>query len=139
MIKIDFQNGKTKLNKEMFDTFQNNIEAGINEVTNITKTNVPTIGNITNFGKLVILNITTTEQKDNVENNKATVLATLDAKWRPAVSLITNSVVAKDEKYTIIPNCYVILRNTGVLEFYQASGATKNVRQILGQISYYIS
>lgn len=139
MIKINFQNGKTKLNKEMFDTFQNNIEAGINEVTNTTQTNIPTIGNITNSGKLVILNIATTEQKDNVENNKATVLTTLDAKWRPTVSLITNSVVAKDEKYTIIPNCYVILRNTGVLEFYQTSGATKNVRQILGQISYHIS
>lgn len=138
MIKINFQNGKTKLNKEMFDTFQNNIEAGINEVTDTTKTDI-SIGNITNFGKLVILNIATTEQKDNVENNKATVLATLDEKWRPAVGLITNSVVAKDEKYTIIPNCYVILRNTGVLEFYQTSGATKNVKQILGQISYYIS
>lgn len=36
MIKIDFQNGKTKLNKEMFDTFQNNIEAGINEAINET-------------------------------------------------------------------------------------------------------
>ena len=138
MIKINFQNGKTKLNKEMFDTFQNNIEAGINEVTDTTKTDI-SIGNITNFGKLVILNIATTEQKDNVENNKATVLATLDAKWRPTVNLITNPVVAKDEKYTIIPNCYVILRNTGALEFYQASGATKNIRQILGQISYYIS
>lgn len=138
MIKINFQNGKTKLNKEMFDTFQNNIEAGINEVTNTTKTVIP-IGNITNFGKLVILNIATTEPKDNVENNKATVLATLDEKWRPAAGLIVNSVVAKDEKYTIIPNCYVILRNTGVLEFYQTSGATKNVKQILGQISYYIS
>ena len=139
MIKINFQNGKTKLNKEMFDTFQNNIEAGINEATNTTKTNIPTIGNIRNFGKLAILNIATTESKNNVENNKATVLATLDGKWRPTVTLITNSVIAKDEKYTIIPNCYVILRNTGVLEFYQASGVTKNVRQILGQISYFIS
>ena len=139
MIKINFQNGKTKLNKEMFDTFQNNIEAGINEATNTTKTNIPTIGNITNFGKLVILNIATTEQKDNVQNNKATVLATLDAKWRPTATLIANPVVAKDENYNIIPNCYVILRNTGVLEFYQTSGATKNVKQILGQISYYIS
>lgn len=138
MIKINFQNGKTKLNKEMFDTFQNNIEAGINEVTNTNKTNI-TIGNITNFGKLVILNIATTEQKNNIENNKATVLATLDAKWRPAEKLIVNPVVAKDENYNIIPNCYVILRNTGVLEFYQTSGATKNVKQILGQISYYIS
>lgn len=139
MIKIKFQNGKTKLNKEMFDTFQNNIEAGINEATNTTKTNIPTIGNITNFGKLVILNITTTEQKDNVGNNKATVLATLDAKWRPTATLNVNPVVAKDENYKIIPNCYVILRNTGVLEFYQASGATKNVKQILGQISYSIN
>lgn len=139
MIKINFQNGKTKLNKEMFDIFQNNIEAGINEVTNTTKTNVSTIGNITNFGKLVILNIATTEQKDNVENNKTTVLAKLDAKWRPTATLTINPVVAKDENYKIIPNCYVILRNTGALEFYQASGATKNVKQILGQISYYIS
>ncbi len=139
MNKINFQNGKTKLNKEMFDTFQNNIEAGINEATNTTKTNIPTIGNITNFGKIVILNITTTEQKDNVENNKATVLATLDAKWRPTVNLITNSVIAKDEKYTIIPNCYIILRNTGTLEFYQASGASRNVKQILGQLSYFVN
>ena len=138
MDKINFQNGVTKLNKDTFDTFQNNIEAGINEVTNTNKTNI-TIGNITNFGKLVILNIATTEQKNNIENNKATVLATLDAKWRPAVNLITNPVIAKDENYNIIPNCYVILRNTGVLEFYQTSGATKNVKQILGQISYYIN
>lgn len=138
MIKLDFQNGKTKLNKETFDTFQNNIEAGINEVTNTTKTNI-TIGNVTNFGKLVILNIATTEQKDNIANNTATVLATLDENLRPTERLIVNPVVAKDENYAIIPNCYVILRNTGVLEFYQVSGATKNVKQILGQISYYIS
>lgn len=139
MEKINFQNGVTPVNADTFNTFQNNIEAGINEVTNTTRTNIPTIGNITNFGKIVILNIATTKQKDNVENNKATVLATLDAKWRPTVNLIVNPVVAKDEKYTIIPNSYVILRNTGVLEFYQTSGATKNVKQILGQISYYIS
>ena len=138
MIKLDFQNGKTKLNKETFDTFQNNIEAGINEVTNTTKTNI-TIGNVTNFGKLVVLNIATTEQKDNIANNTATVLATLDENLRPTERLIVNPVVAKDENYAIIPNCYVILRNTGVLEFYQVSGATKNVKQILGQISYYIS
>lgn len=138
MIKLDFQNGKTKLNKETFDTFQNNIEAGINEVTNTTKTNI-TIGNVTNFGKLVILNIATTEQKDNIANNTATVLATLDENLRPTERLIVNPVVAKDENYVIIPNCYIILRNTGALEFYQASGATKNVKQILGQISYYIS
>lgn len=137
MIKLDFQNGKTKLNKETFDTFQNNIEAGINEVTNTTKTNI-TIGNVTNFGKLVILNIATTEQKDNIANNKATVLATLDENLRPTERLIVNPVVAKDENYAIIPNCYVILRNTGILEFYQASGATKNVKQILGQISYFV-
>ena len=31
MIEIDFQNGKTKLNKEMFDTFQNNIKMAIND------------------------------------------------------------------------------------------------------------
>lgn len=31
MIEIDFQNGKTKLNKEMFDTFQNNIKTAIND------------------------------------------------------------------------------------------------------------
>ena len=138
MIKLDFQNGKTKLNKEMFDTFQNNIEAGINEVTNTTKTNI-TIGNVTNFGKLVILNIATTEQKDNIANNTATVLTTLDENLRPTERLVVTPVVAKDENYAIIPNCYVILRNTGVLEFYQVSGATKNVKQILGQISYYIS
>ena len=89
MIKINFQNGETKLNKEMFDTFQNNIEAGINEITNTNKTKIA-IGSITNFQKLVILNIATTEQKDNVENNKATVLATLDAKWRPSEKLIAN-------------------------------------------------
>ena len=31
MIEIDFQNGKTKLNKKMFDTFQNNIKTAIND------------------------------------------------------------------------------------------------------------
>lgn len=138
MDKINFQNGVTPVNANTFNTFQNNIEAGINEVTNTTKTNI-TIGNITNFGKLVILNIATTVQIDNVENNKATALATLDEKWRPTTNLTVNPVVAKDENYTIIPNCYVILRDTGVLEFYQTSGATKNVAQILGQISYYIN
>ena len=36
MDKIDFQNGKTKLNKAMFDTFQNNIakEIDVNSTTN---------------------------------------------------------------------------------------------------------
>lgn len=138
MIKINFQNGKTKLNKEMFDTFQNNIEAGINKVTNTTQTNIPTIGNITNSGKLVILNITTTEQKDNVANDKAVTLITLATGLRPNANLVVTPVVARDENYATIPNCYVILRNTGALEFYQASGATKNVKQILGQISYFI-
>lgn len=31
MIEIDFQNRKTKLNKEMFDAFQNNIKTAIND------------------------------------------------------------------------------------------------------------
>lgn len=138
MIKLDFQNGKTKLNKETFDTFQNNIEAGINEVTNTTKTNI-TIGNYSKFGKLIVLNISTTKQENGVANNKARVLATLDSSVRPKETFVVTPVVGRDENYAVIPNCYVILRSSGDLEFYQASGATKNVKQILGQINYYVS
>ena len=137
MIKLDFQNGKTKLNKETFDTFQNNIQAGINEVTNTTKTNI-TIGNYSKFGKLIVLNISTTKQENGVANNKAVTLITLATGLRPNANLVVTPVVARDKNYATIPNCYVILRNTGALEFYQASGATKNVKQILGQISYFI-
>lgn len=46
MIEIDFQNGKTKLNKEMFDTFQNNIKMAINDaILEVKKTENP-VGHI---------------------------------------------------------------------------------------------
>lgn len=96
------------------------------------------IGNCSKFGKLVVLNISTSELKSNVANNSKVVLTTLDPNIRPKESLIINPVIGRDESYAMIPNCYVILRNTGVFEFYQASGATKNVKQILGQISYFV-
>lgn len=96
------------------------------------------IGNYSKFGKLVVLNISTTELKSNVANNSKVVLATLDSSIKPKEALIVNAVVGKDETYSIIPNCYVLLRSSGDLEFYQASGTSKNVKQILGQISYFI-
>lgn len=137
MDKINFQNGVTKVNADTFNTFQDNIEKAINETTTPKKTEIA-VGNVVKINKLAILNISTTEQKNNVANNKAVTLITLATGLRPNANLVVTPVVARDENYAIIPNCYVILRSTGALEFYQASGTTKNVRQILGQISYFI-
>ena len=137
MDKINFQNGVTKVNADTFNTFQYNIEKAINEATTPKKTGIA-VGNVVKINKLAILNISTTEQKNNVANNKAVTLITLATGLRPNANLVVTPVVARDENYATIPNCYVILRNTGALEFYQASGATKNVKQILGQISYFI-
>lgn len=137
MDKINFQNGVTKVNADTFNTFQDNIEKAINEATTPKKTEIA-VGNVVKINKLAILNISTTEQKNNVANNKAVTLITLATGLRPNANLVVTPVVARDENYATIPNCYVILRNTGALEFYQASGATKNVKQILGQISYFI-
>lgn len=137
MDKINFQNGVTKVNADTFNTFQDNIEKAINEATTPKKTGIA-VGNVVKINKLAILNISTTEQKNNVANNKAVTLITLATGLRPNANLVVTPVVARDENYATIPNCYVILRNTGALEFYQASGATKNVKQILGQISYFI-
>ena len=137
MDKINFQNGVTKVNADTFNTFQDNIEKAINEATTPKKTAIA-VGNVVKINKLAILNISTTEQKNNVANNKAVTLITLATGLRPNANLVVTPVVARDENYATIPNCYVILRNTGALEFYQASGATKNVKQILGQISYFI-
>lgn len=137
MDKINFQNGVTKVNADTFNTFQDNIEKAINEATTPKKTGIA-VGNVVKINKLAILNISTTEQINNVANNKAVTLITLATGLRPNANLVVTPVVARDENYATIPNCYVILRNTGALEFYQASGATKNVKQILGQISYFI-
>lgn len=113
------------------------IQKMINEATTPKKTEIA-VGNVVKINKLAILNISTTEQKNNVANNKTVTLITLATGLRPNANLVVTPVVARDENYATIPNCYVILRNTGALEFYQASGATKNVKQILGQISYFI-
>lgn len=137
MNKINFKNGVTKVNADTFNTFQDNIEKAINEATTPKKTEIA-VGNVVKINKLAILNISTTKQQNNVENNKPVTLITLATGLRPNVSFVVTPVVGRDEKYEQIPNCYVILRSTGVLEFYQTSGATKNVRQILGQISYFI-
>ncbi len=96
------------------------------------------IGNYSKFGQLVVLNISTTKQEDNVTNNKPRVLATLDSSVSPKETFVVTPVVGRDENYVPIPNCYIILRKTGALEFYQASGATKNVKQILGIVSYLV-
>lgn len=137
MNKINFKNGVTKVNADTFNTFQDNIEKAINEATTPKKTEIA-VGNVVKINKLAILNISTTKQQNNVENNKPVTLITLATGLRPNVSFVVTPVVGRDEKYEQIPNCYVILRSTGVLEFYQTSGAKKNVRQILGQISYFI-
>lgn len=113
------------------------MQPSLREIPELSRTEIK-IGNYSKFGKLIVLNISTTKQEDSVANNKARVLATLDSSVRPKETFVVTPVVARDENYATIPNCYVILRNTGALEFYQASGATKNVKQILGQISYFI-
>lgn len=139
MNKINFQNGTTKVNASTFNTFQSNIEQGIEQGGTLTINNISGVGNIGMVGKLVTLNIATSTQRNNVINNTAELLTTLEDKFRPKSNLIVMPVVSKDENYAIIPNCYIILRNTGALEFYQASGASKNVKQILGQLSYFVN
>lgn len=114
------------------------MQPSLNKTQKLNRTNIATIGSITLCGKNAILNITTSEQKSNVANNTKVVLATIDSNLRPKESLVVSPVVAKDETYAIIPNCYIILRKTGALEFYQASGATKTVKQILGIVSYFV-
>lgn len=114
------------------------MQPSLNKTQKLNRTNIATIGSITLCGKNAILNITTSEQKSNVANNTKVVLATIDSNLRPKESLVVSPVVAKDETYAIIPNCYILLRNTGDLEFYQVSGAAKNVKQILGTVSYFV-
>ena len=139
MNKINFQNGTTKVNASTFNTFQSNIEQGIEQGGTLTINNISGVGNIGMVGKLVTLNIATSTQRNNVINNTAELLTTLEDKFRPKSNLIVMPVVGKDENYAIIPNSYIILRNTGTLEFYQASGASRNVKQILGQLSYFVN
>ena len=139
MNKINFQNGTTKVNASTFNTFQSNIEQGIEQGGTLTINNISGVGNIGMVGKLVTLNIATSTQRNNVINNTAELLTTLEDKFRPKSNLIVMPVLGKDENYAIIPNCYIILRNTGTLEFYQASGASRNVKQILGQLSYFVN
>ena len=138
MNKINFQNGTTKVNASTFNTFQSNIEQGIEQGGTLTINNISGVGNIGMVGKLVTLNIATSTQRNNVINNTAELLTTLEDKFRPKSNLIVMPVVGKDENYAIIPNCYIILRNTGTLEFYQASGASRNVKQILVQLIYFV-
>ena len=107
MDKINFQNGVTKVNADTFNTFQDNIEKAINEATTPKKTGIA-VGNVVKINKLAILNISTTEQKNNVANNKAVTLITLATGLRPNANLVVTPVVARDENYATIPNCYVI-------------------------------
>lgn len=113
------------------------MQPSLREIPELSRTEIK-IGNYSKFGKLIVLNISTTKQEDSVANNKARVLATLDSSVRPKETVVVTPVVGRDENYAPIPNCYIILRKTGDLEFYQASGATKTVKQILGIVSYFI-
>lgn len=131
MEKIDFQNGTTKLNKDMFDTFQNNIakEIDVNEFTNSIGTTFYKIGH------LVVMNMAYTASISNLANNKAYTLTTLEEKYRPS-KLVVGHAVVKNASYNSIPNSYMQIRPTGVIEVFQNSGSTQNVAQILATLVY---
>lgn len=131
MEKIDFQNGTTKLNKAMFDTFQNNIakEIDVNEFTNSIGTTFYKIG------RLVVMNMAYTASISNLANNKAYTLTTLEEKYRPS-KLVVGHAVVKNASYNSIPNSYMQIRTTGVIEVFQNSGSTQNVAQILATLVY---
>ena len=128
MEKIDFQNGTTKLNKAMFDTFQNNIakEIDVNSTTNSLGTTFYKIG------RLVVMNMAYTV---SISNNKAYALTTLEEKYRPG-KLVAGHAVIKNASYNFIPNSYMQIRTTGEVEIYQNSGSTQNVAQILATLVY---
>ena len=131
MEKIDFQNGTTKLNKAMFDTFQNNIakEIDVNSTTNSLGTTFYKIG------RLVVMNMAYTVSISNLANNKAYALTTLEEKYRPG-KLVAGHAVIKYASYNFIPNSYMQIRTTGEIEIYQNSGSTQNVAQILATLVY---
>lgn len=131
MEKINFQNGTTKLNKAMFDTFQNNIakEIDVNEFTNSIGTTFYKIG------RLVVMNMAYTVSISNLANNKAYTLTTLEEKYRPG-KLVVGHAVIKNASYNFIPNSYMQIRPTGEVEIYQNSGSTQNVAQILATLVY---
>ena len=77
MNKINFQNGTTKLNKTMFDTFQNNIAK---ELT-VNSSDI-SIGTIYKIGRLVVLSISYTASISNIASNTAKTLITLAEEYR---------------------------------------------------------
>ena len=131
MDKIDLQNGTTKLNKAMFDTFQNNIakEIDVNSTTNSLGTTFYKIG------RLVVMNMAYTVSISNLANNKAYALTTLEEKYRPG-KLVVGHAVIKNASYNFIPSSYMQIRTTGEVEIYQNSGSTQNVAQILATLVY---
>ncbi len=130
MDKINFQNGKTKLNKAMFDTFQNNIAK---EVT-VNSSDI-SIGTIYKIGRLVVLSISYTASISNIASNTAKTLITLAEAYRPG-KLIVGQAVIKDTAYKPLNNSYIQIRPTGAVEMYQNSGSTQNVAQVLATLVY---
>ena len=128
--KIDFQNGITKLNKAMFDTFQNNIAK---ELT-VNSSDI-SIGTIYKIGRLVVLSISYTASISNIASNTAKTLITLAEAYRPG-KLIVGQAVIKDIAYKPLNNSYIQIRPTGAVEMYQNSGSTQNVAQVLATLVY---
>jgi len=119
MDKINFQNGTTKLNKAMFDTFQNNIAK---ELT-VNSSDI-SIGTIYKIGRLVVLSVSYTASISNLANNTAKTL------------IIVGQAVIKDTSYKPLNNSYIQVRTTGAVEMYQNSGSTQNVAQVLATLVY---
>lgn len=130
MDKINFQNGTTKLNKAMFDTFQNNIAK---ELT-VNSSDI-SIGTIYKIGRLVVLSVSYTASISNLANNTAKTLITLAEAYRPG-KLIVGQAVIKDIAYKPLNNSYIQIRPTGAVEMYQNSGSTQNVAQVLATLVY---
>lgn len=130
MDKINFQNGKTKLNKAMFDALQNNIakEVDVNSQS-------VSLGKVYKVGRLVCLTIAYTANITNLATNTAYTIATLEEKYRPN-KVIASFGVIKDRNYKALNNSYIQIRPSGAVEIYQNSGSAQNIVQILATIVY---
>lgn len=130
MDKINFQNGTTKLNKAMFDTFQNNIAK---ELT-VNSSDI-SIGTIYKIGRLVVLSVSYTASISNIASSTAKTLITLAEAYRPG-KLVAGHAIVKDSAYKALNNSYMQIRPTGAVEVFQNSGSTQNIAQILATLVY---
>lgn len=113
----------------------NKIENGIKDSLIPEKQNLTNI-KIRRLGNIIIVNILGSFSF-TVASGTAKVIGTIPEGYRPP-TLVGTPVIGKTTGFTYLPNCYIQIRDNGNIEFYQNSGSSQDIVQIIGSITFTI-